>query len=629
MNDVAATVSAPRVYPVPAHRVRMFEERFAALVRRAVKLGCEVPSYTIGEVVTEERRVQDLDGETFIEYVEFVPVAVSGASVRFGGWTFLAVVDYETSVPTFRKTPSAGDADLPLRFRSMGPVCEHCRASRQRKETFIVAHEDGRILQVGRQCIKDFLGGNTPDNVAALAAFESDVHAACSGEDGGFMGEPPFMPEVGAYLSWVVRAANAWGWVSRSAASDFGGKQATATVAAESMRAYIKACKEGRADRAAKPNEADKARAAEILAWARSLGDGSDRPLGDYQHNLRAVCSLGRVGYKQFGIAASAVSAFDREAARRRSVLNEHVGTVGGKLEGVRVFVDKVLGTDSAYGASIVLMRDTVGHQFKWFTANVPDTGKEYTMKATVKAHSHWNGVLQTIVTRAELQADDEPTKAESKRAEALDRAIYDACRTLMCEPIRWGGWDEFNKRRAAAFEETNLVDLETIRADVYELAAIAEPSMEPADDDARRMVDLARRSVRAQLATFAPGFTRRKLSASGRSRATLLVERIGNAANEVAAWPLHSSVGAMFREIATAKSDDLATLESLVTEFRSVVPSLTLRIYTHISPSESTETRAAERRAAAMTALDVGEPVAPVRKTKKAAAAHSSDKAA
>lgn len=346
MDDAAAaTVSAPRVYSVPVHRVRIFKERFAALVRRAVKLGCQVPSYTIGEVVTEERRVQDLDGESFVEYVEYVPVSVSGASVSFGGWTFLAVVDYETDVPTFRKTPAAGETDLPLRFRSLGPVCEHCKALRQRRETFIVAHEDGRVLQVGRQCIKDFLGGNTPDNVAALAAYESEVHAACSGNGDEFMGEPPFVPEVGAYLSWVVRAINAWGWVPRTAASD--GNPATATMAAVAFEKYVKACKEGRGDRSQKPSDPEKSRAAEVLAWARSLGDGSERPLSDYQYNLRAACTLGRVGHKHFGIVASAVSVFDREAARRRSVLSEHVGTVNGKLEGVRVFVEKVIGMDS------------------------------------------------------------------------------------------------------------------------------------------------------------------------------------------------------------------------------------------------------------------------------------------
>lgn len=591
------------VYRIPSHRIRLFEERFAALVRRARKLGCDEPTYTIGEVVVETRRVEDLDGEVFHEHVEFYPVTVAGAAPRFRGWTFLAVVEYEAEVPTFRKTPAAGDADLPLRFRSLGPVCEHCNASRQRKETFIVAHEDGRTVQVGRQCIRDFLGGNTPENVAALAAFESEVHASCSGEDGGFMGEPPFCPEVGAFLAWVVWSINRWGWVSRRMADDDGiGLSATATTASVAFEKYVKACKEGRGDRSQKPGEVEKARAAEVLTWARTLGDGEDRPLSDYEHNLKAIASLGRVSHKHFGLVASAVAAFDREVARRKAVLNEHVGAVGERLRGVRVFVDRVRATNSAYGTSVVSLRDLAGHVFVWFTTRVPDTGREYTMDATVREHGEWKGTLQTVVTRAELQADDEPTKAEIRHAETLDAALYSAAQLLTWEPIRWGGWDAFSARRTAAAKDTNLVELEALRAELHDIAQIVEPEVEPADDAARRYIDRVRRLVRARLAVHAPDFKRRSLKTADRARAHLLADRIRKAVADVTAWPLSYREASQFADLAEATPDDIRGLEALCAEMRAYVEPLAPKF-----SDEKYASEAAKLKADALAALDVG----------------------
>lgn len=577
IETVTATVDtappAPTVYPVPAHRLGLFEERFAALQRRARRLGCPEPTYTVGDLYTITRRVEDLDGEAFLEFVEVYPVTVAGAAPRFEGWSFLAVVDYEAAAPIFRKTPAAGDRDLPDRFRTMGPVCEHCLAHRGRKETFIVEHQDGRTVQVGRQCIRDFLGGNTPENIAALAAYESDVHAACGGEDGGFMGEPPFVPEIGAYLSWVVRSINLWGWISRSAARDNdecgGGQPSTATTARGSFERYVKACKEGRADRAQKPTEQEKARAAEVLAWARALGEGSDRKLSDYEHNLKAACGLGLVSHKHMGLVASAVAAFDREAARRKAIVSEHVGTVGERLRDVRVFVDKVRGLeDNAYGTCIVLLRDGAGRQFKWFTTNVPDTGKEYAMTATVKGHGERNGVLQTIVTRAELQADDEPTKAEKRHAETVDVLLHDVALTLHRAPFGWQGYQAFAARRVEAFETTNVTDLSALRAELAAIAAEITPAEEPVTAADRAYLSFALRGVRARLA---PASTK-KVKPADRATATLLAKRLGKAADAGGQWPHSNLVERALHELLPAIALDLPALREVAAEYRAYV---------------------------------------------------------
>jgi hypothetical protein len=574
----AAETPAPYVYKIPAHRLSLFQEKFAKLERRAKKLGCPVPTFTVGELAAEKRVEEDLDGERFITFVEYYPVTVDGAAPRYNGWSFLAVVDYEASAPMFRKTPTADAHEIPERYRTMGPRCEHCRLDRGRKETFIVRHEDGRVMQVGRQCIRDFLGHDTPENIASMAAFEAEVRNACHDEDGGGMllGGGPMVPEIGTYLAWVVRSIRLWGWLSRSAASEIS-RASTASDAAFALEKHVKACREGRGDRAQKPTDADKARAEEVLAWAKAIGDGEDRRLSDYEHNLKTVATLGRVTSKHFGLVASAVAAFDREAARRRAVKQEHVGTVNERLRGVRVFVDRVYALDmDSFGRSIVTMRDGEGHVFKWVTNVIPDTGREYTMTATVKEHGEWKGTLQTVVTRAELQADDEPTKAERRNGEILSATLSMVIDRLTWQPLGWTGRKPLADRRYEAEQTCNLVELEAVRGELYELVAVIEPTEEPADDHARLHLTTVRSYLRAKLAAFDPSRKVRKLKPAERAVAAQMVEAVRTASNAVQTWPLSDRAADVLLLAAEAQEDDLAALRGLLVDMRTYVGGVT-----------------------------------------------------
>lgn len=604
------TPTAPAIYEIPAHRLSVFQEKFAALQRRARKLGCPEPEATVGELAAVKRvEVDPLDGEEYVVFFEFYPVTVTGAAPRLNGWAFLAVVDYEGEAPIFRKTPAAADVELPVRYREMGPVCEHCQLSRGRKETFLLAHEDGRVLQVGRQCLKDFLGHDSPEHLAALACFEADVHTACGEEDvlgvGGMFGAGPFTPEVEQYVAWVVWSINRWGWLSRKASmEDEGGRPATATQAARAFEGYLKACKDGRGDRAAKPGDAEKARAAEVIAWARSIGEGEDRALSDYEHNLRTVCRLGRVGSKHFGLVASAVAAYDREVARRKAIVNEYVGTVGERIRDVRVFVERVIRLDmDEYGRSIVLFRDLAGHQVKWTTNAIPSTGKEYTMTATVKAHVERQGVFQTVVTRAELQADDEPTKGEVRAAERIDEAL-DRVEWRLATIFGWSGpaRETFRARRIAARKDANVVELEALRVELHGLASVIEPAKEPKDDAERRFYQRARRIVWAHLAAIDPARKAPKLKPAVRAAAQVEVDTIRKAVDTIRSWPFDAVSAEQFTELANVSADDLDALRALRAECREYVVAA---VPSRCAGTPESDARATELRAATLTILD------------------------
>jgi hypothetical protein len=144
--------------------------------------------------------------------------------------------------------------ELPERFRTLGPVCEHCHLSRGRKETFIVRHEDGRMVQVGRQCLRDFLGHDSPDHLVALVCLETTLRASLDAEESGGMllGAGSGEPSIIWYLAWVIWSIQRWGWLSRRKAEGTL-DMSTADRAAKACRDYAKAAREGRADRAKRP----------------------------------------------------------------------------------------------------------------------------------------------------------------------------------------------------------------------------------------------------------------------------------------------------------------------------------------------------------------------------------------
>ena len=42
-----------------------------------------------------------------------------------------------------------GQVPLPLKYRTAGPTCDHCGFNRNRKDTYVLRHDDGRYVQVG------------------------------------------------------------------------------------------------------------------------------------------------------------------------------------------------------------------------------------------------------------------------------------------------------------------------------------------------------------------------------------------------------------------------------------------------------------------------------------------------
>lgn len=143
------------------------------------------------------------------------------------------------------------------------------------------------------------------------------------------------------------------------------------------------------------------------------------------------------INLKYLGIACyafvGAKKAHDKELERlakekmyKDSIKNEWFGNVGDKFE-KEVMFEKIIGFEGYYGYTyFVFFRDEDGRVFKWSTnkgtyqcwhkTNGRDAyleyevGKKYLIKGSIKEHSEYKGIKQTVITRCKVLKDEYET---------------------------------------------------------------------------------------------------------------------------------------------------------------------------------------------------------------------------
>jgi hypothetical protein len=409
------------IYIIPLDNMAALRERLDKLNRRAVRLG--QPPIVLREVGTSERKITDRDGKRVIRIIPLVHITVEGASPKLNGWTFLATLDHASEAGIIiRAVPGA---TIPVQYREAMPVCDHCHADRRRHETFIVRHDDGRIAQVGRQCLRDFLGHQSPDAIATYAEFLAAMGEACeAGEDwgeGGGSGSGRI--PLDTFLAYVSSSIRRFGWLSRTKAKEWD-KSATADLALSTLALVS----DGKGKPEDKPTDADWTRAAAAIEWTATLRERNPENLSDYEHNLRVATSGSTCTWRTAGIVASLITTYERalgiEVERKAAAaVSQHVGTPGKRETFKGLVCTKCLHIETQYGVlNINLFKDAAGNVLVWRTGSWDgQVGNVYDLKATVKEHSNYKGIKQTDLARCKVEAETDPNAEQPEPAPGGD----------------------------------------------------------------------------------------------------------------------------------------------------------------------------------------------------------------
>jgi hypothetical protein len=403
--DVPVKTQAVRTESLP-----MLSKRVDALNRRAMKLGCNPVAVSIGEPYLADW--QSESGKVF--KVQVSDVSISTPRVMLNGWSLAAVVDRSLDETVLVVVPGI-TTDLSA-FQDIPSQCDHCETNRNRTETFLVLHEAGEIKQVGRNCLRDFLG-HDPAALLWLATLTheiSDMFDECE-SFGTRTILVPVLDFLAACAAWITSD----GWISRREAKEsYIPKLSTSDLAWQDLT-------NSRAPHA-KVSDLDTLRAAGALDWSRTL-DPMDE--SDYLRSLGRIARAEAIPQKFAGILASAITAHARhlgklaELAKVRTESN-YIGTIGERLkwvsatkrkpatEGLTLTVTGLVDLESDFGpCTLIRFSDAQGNQLIWFRsggAGAFQIGVSCRADATVKAHKERDGIKQTVLTRVSVLQDKE-----------------------------------------------------------------------------------------------------------------------------------------------------------------------------------------------------------------------------
>jgi hypothetical protein len=303
---------------------------------------------------------------------------------------------------------------IPERYRTTDQ-CEHCSVTRQRKTTYIVEHEDGRIKQVGSTCLQDFLGYD-PVRLVWAANFNSKVtgiidHALAP--DSNAIRQAVVYP-AHELLAVVSASITKDGWLSRKQAYDKGIPEGGATADHATFDYLVRTgqIKCSRQDYTPLTiTDEDKELAKASIEWGKTI---SENESNEYLYSLRQVCTTGWIDQGTLGVGCSLINAYLRaqaqEIKRREKALavkdSEYLGEIKVRFE-ITVKCLTVRSYESDWGVTRQHQLVTPdGDSVIWWASGGTESlreGSTYLVKATPKKHEEYNGTKQTTVTRVKI----------------------------------------------------------------------------------------------------------------------------------------------------------------------------------------------------------------------------------
>ena len=441
-------MATENTFLIPEENLAYLDERLAKLNRKAKKLSVAEITTQVTGVKIVKKTIERTDGTKYTYDVRYYVVQVDGISPHLPGYTFLGTLQHTENGNIIR---SFEGAEIDTSFRSVTAKCDHCKLARKRNDTYLVKKDSGEVVQVGHNCVADYLGGVSPEHIAMLAEIVKSLDELCNeGFEGGGFAKRVIYLEI--YMSYVSELISQKGWVSSAAAKAYAEKsggeghlEQTAGLAISHMFPSKDMIKAGFTPVIV--SDASKEEAKKTIEYAKSLVNKPGNSA--YEYNLGTLCMSEIIQDRNTGLAASAVAAYQRDVLHqvnlreRKQTLAEisartsYQGTVGERKEWT-LTVNKVITiAPSEYRYStgenrfLYSMQDDQGNVFVWFSSsgqafletmteeeaarnietkgyysktavNLKD-GDKVTLKGTVKRHEEYKGIKQTALSRCKV----------------------------------------------------------------------------------------------------------------------------------------------------------------------------------------------------------------------------------
>lgn len=345
-----------------------------------------------------------------------------GESPRLpGGWEFFGTIEHvKEGINLLRSVPGK---EIPETFRTNKPLCDHCKTRRYRKDTYIVRNEAGEFKQIGKNCVRHFMGHRTLQSLEYLGMMIellSDLDQEVGdGEFSGGHGTRYYM--LTDVLNLAAEFTRTRGFMSRKTAMESDGRlDSTSGLVSEQLNPPKRDSDSWRSKKfePITPSEDSKELARKALVW---VSEQKNTSVG-YIMNLYVLSQLTEITDKHLGLACSMVFAYQKEMGqielrekKKREIVSTYQGTIG-KREVFTLILKKVIALESDFSDfySMYIFEDSNGNVFVWRSGSAPDMNEGFVMKikATVKQHKIYKDIPQTMINRCVVMETIAPVPA-------------------------------------------------------------------------------------------------------------------------------------------------------------------------------------------------------------------------
>ena len=403
----------------------IYEGLIDDLQKKMTRVGNKCRKYGIDFVFEltgndEIRKVKDDSGIPHsLRYVE----VVADGKAQMNDWSFLATVEHTENGNIIR---AVSDVNVPIKYYTSDPICEHCRSNRVRKDTFLVRNtETGEIKQVGKSCLRDFTHGMNADVIASMMSYLTGLEEAEAWVPSHGMYFPEYF-EVEEFARFAAETIRIYGYIRRGTWEDDERVDSTYDRTIDFYEAskghtghffpdydrYYKVLDEMKKRNFNSESEESVSMTAEALKWIADVDDSQST----YLHNLKVTCSLKEVSRKHLGIICSLFAAYnkdlvkqaERKAKAEEDAASDYVGNIGDRIRFEAKSVRILTSWDTEWGTTWLLkIVDKEGNIYTWKSSgNFPDDVSTIkNVVGTVKNHSDYKGTRQTELTRCKVSA--------------------------------------------------------------------------------------------------------------------------------------------------------------------------------------------------------------------------------
>lgn len=383
---------------------RCLESKWAALEKRVKSMERKLNKYGMTLHFKEvKRELTELPVIDYVNYdyaknvgtqiVELVYYDFEMPMLKLGEYEVVAVLEHHKTdgVLIF----GTRDEGIPREYYEAKPVCDHCNTSRYRKHTVVLKNEKGQYKQVGKTCLKEYLGITDTQvlslyqDIYALEIVYSDIPYTDYSK-----GDYPKYYKTLNYLDACIEEIKANGY--------------RPTDMSESTKVQAsKKYQEATVDPLTET----------VLEFFRNL-----EVTNEFEHNLKVSLAdeftsvSGFIAYAYEYYKKALVNEKHKKKQAAQADLSEYFGTVGDRIT-IEATVTLLHVIDGYYGTSVIaIFEDDANHVFKWNCSNprllyAYEIGSTVKFKGTISEHSEYKGTKQTVLKRCVFEGTETEAK--------------------------------------------------------------------------------------------------------------------------------------------------------------------------------------------------------------------------